>query len=151
MTWKGEKIRVFFFGDYDFLLKVFGISGAQSLHPYLWCTASKTHILKAPDEQPEIPGRTLLKIKRDYIKFQRHGYDKKYARVCNNVCNKPLFNVEPSQVPPPYLHIMFGIVKKHHVLLEQDCHALDQDIGKSLAKENGILRPSLILENMSIT
>ena len=32
MHWKGKKIRVVLFGDYDFILKIFGISGAQCLH-----------------------------------------------------------------------------------------------------------------------
>ena len=43
--------------------------------------------------------------------------------------------MEPTQVVPPYLHIMLGVVKKHQTLLQQDCHSLDQDIGMALAKE----------------
>ena len=35
-SWKGKRIHVFLFGDYDFELKVYGISGAQSVHLCLW-------------------------------------------------------------------------------------------------------------------
>ena len=59
MTWKGNQIKVFLFGDYDFLLKVFGISGAQSIYPCLWCTASKGQLQKVPADQPELPRRTF--------------------------------------------------------------------------------------------
>ena len=30
---------------------------------------------------------------------------------------------------------MLGIVKKHHTLLQQDCHSIDKEIGMALAKE----------------
>ena len=46
-----------------------------------------------------------------------------------------MFNMKPTQVSPPYLHIMLGIVKNHHTLLQQDCHSLDKEIGMALAKE----------------
>ena len=38
-TWRHKKIRLFFYGDYDFLLKIYGISGAQSTHPCIFCKA----------------------------------------------------------------------------------------------------------------
>ena len=54
------------FGDYDFILKVFGISGAQSVHPCLWCKATKLQIQKPPSAQPEIPNRNLKNLKQDH-------------------------------------------------------------------------------------
>ena len=36
-------------------------------------------------------------------------------------------------VCPPYLHILLGIVKLHHDLLETECHKLDLQIGERLA------------------
>ena len=36
---------------------------------------------------------------------------------------------------PPYIHILLGIIKKHHDLLEHACHTLDKQITSTLAKE----------------
>ena len=46
-----------------------------------------------------------------------------------------MFDMESTQVSPPYLHFMLGIIKKHHMLLQQGCHSLDKEIGMALAKE----------------
>ena len=59
MTWNDKNLRVFLFGDYDFLLKLYGISGVQSFHPYLWCEASREQTQKSPRGQPVLPERTL--------------------------------------------------------------------------------------------
>ena len=37
---------------------------------------------------------------------------------------------------PPCLHILLGISKKHHDILEKDCHALDKQIGVTLAEDS---------------
>ena len=37
MTWHDKVIKVFVFGDYWFLSKLFGISGPAGTHPCLWC------------------------------------------------------------------------------------------------------------------
>ena len=50
---------------------------------------------------------------------------------------KSLIQIDLDHVAPPYLHILLNIVKKHHNLLEKDCHALDEHIPKSLAKTGG--------------
>ena len=54
-----KKICTFLFGDYDFLQKIYGLSGAQAAHPCLWCKASKHQTKKAPNEQPAIPSRSV--------------------------------------------------------------------------------------------
>ena len=38
--WRGRRLAVFLFGDYEFLTKMFGISGAAGIHPCLWCNAT---------------------------------------------------------------------------------------------------------------
>ena len=53
-SWKGKRIHVFLFGDYDFELKVYGISGAQSVHLCLWWKASKEQMQILQSDQPEI-------------------------------------------------------------------------------------------------
>ena len=44
MTWQGRKFVVFFFGDYDFLCAMYGLSGAAGKHPCLWCTISSDNM-----------------------------------------------------------------------------------------------------------
>ena len=136
MNWNEKKLRVFLFGDYDYLLKMYGIAGAQSTHPCLWCKASRrqTQHPKA-SQQNNIPKRTVQNIRKDYRKYLRTGCNRKKAKSCNNVVQCPVWDIELTHVSPPYLHILLGVVKKHHLLLEQACHDLDQRIGKELGKE----------------
>ena len=58
------------------------------------------------------------------------------AAACNNVINYPLFKVPLCHICPPYLHIVLDIVKKHHAMLENECHKLDEDIATYLAQTN---------------
>ena len=47
----------------------------------------------------------------------------------------PILDIVLTHVAPPYLHLLLGIVKKNHDLLERDCHYLDKQTAQSLAKE----------------
>ena len=137
MQWDGKRVRLFLFGDYDFLLKLYGLSGAQSVHPCLYCLASKAQIQSPPVfNQGNINERNLAQIERDYDKFRRSGRQKTKAKLFNNVVRKPLLDVEIDHVAPPYLHILLGIVKKHHDLIQKECHYLDEHVAQSLAKTN---------------
>ena len=61
--------------------------------------------------------------------------ERRFARAFNNVCHVPMFDMEPTQVSPPFLHIfMLGIVERYHTL-QQDCHSFDEEIGMALAKK----------------
>ena len=48
MEWSGKWLKVFVFGDYEFLTKLCGLSGAQSTYPCLYCTTSKCQIHAPP-------------------------------------------------------------------------------------------------------
>ena len=37
IRWQQKTFRIFLFGDYEFLCKMYGISGASGKHPCLWC------------------------------------------------------------------------------------------------------------------
>ena len=41
----------------------------------------------------------------------------KTAKAFNNVVLAPVRDIELTQVAPPYLHVLLGIVNKHHGLL----------------------------------
>ena len=90
---------------------------------------------KKTDTQPAIQERTLRGMRRDYRRSLKGGEDKKKAAACNNVINYPLFKVPLCHVCPPYLHIALGVVKKHHDMLENECHK-DKDIATYLAQTN---------------
>ena len=42
--WKGKKVKLFLFGEYNFLFKIYGISGANGNYPCLWCLTKKSEI-----------------------------------------------------------------------------------------------------------
>ena len=111
---------MFLSGD-NFLLKLlYGISGAQSFHPCLWCEASKEQTQKSPAEQSVLPERTLRSIKSDLRKYKRTGSKKKKAKAYNNAVLSPVWDIELTYVASPYLNLLLGIVKNHHDLLERD-------------------------------
>ena len=137
MTWKTKKIRVFPFGDYDFLLKIFGLSSAASTHPCLYCKASKDQYQTPASKRPESEKQSYSNIKKDNRAYRRAGSKKKNAKAYNNVIHQPLLKIDENllQVTPPYLHLLLGIAKKHHTLLEHDCHHLDKEIAKHIVEE----------------
>ena len=141
MKWRGKQLKLFVFGDYEFLTKLYGLSGAQATHPCLYCTASKCQIHAPPAySEGNIMARTLPQIRADYRSFCRAKKKKTAAKLCNNVIWKPFLQIELDQVAPPYLHILLGVVKKHHDLLEKDCHNLDKDVAKWLASTDDSLQ-----------
>lgn len=60
------------------------------------------------------------------------------TKAYNNVVTPHIWDIELDHVAPPYLHILLGVVKKHHDLLEKECHYLDKQIALSLSKESEV-------------
>ena len=137
LKWKEKKIRVFLCGDYDFLLKMYGISGAQSTFPCLWCYASKEDSQQEAKEQKrkKIQSRSLNKIQADYGSFREAKCPKEQAKCYHNVTTPPIWGIELDHVTPPQLHILLGLVKKHHDILEDDCHNLDKQLAMNMARK----------------
>ena len=117
--WRGKRLTVFLFRDYEFLTKMFGISGAAGIHPCLWCNTTRSNMQKPQHLRLEVPQRSLESIKQDFKRFQRLGQGKrKLASKFNNVCNLPIWDIPLCCVCPPYLRTLLGITQKHHELLE---------------------------------
>ena len=53
---------------------------------------------------------------------------KKEVAKYHDALHTPLLNIQLDSVSPPYLHILLGIVLKHHNLLEDTTHMLDSQI-----------------------
>ena len=125
--WKNKKTVVFLNGDYEFLTKMYGLSGPQGTFPCLWCTQPRRCF--SSKAVIEYPHRTLEGIKQDVVfLMEQHDGDKKHAAKFRNCLRWPLIQIPLTHIAPPYLHIMLGIVVRHHRLLEQAVDKLDERI-----------------------
>ena len=52
------------------------------------------------------------------------------AKHFNNVVREPLLSIPLDHVAPPYRHILLGIVKKHHDIIESVYNQIDKDIAQ---------------------
>ena len=89
---------------------------------------------KSPDKQLQVAHRTLKSLRKDHRQFHRHRKGKKEkAKKFNNVVTGAVLHISTDLVCPPYLHILLGIVKRHHDMLEQESHSIDLEIADVLA------------------
>lgn len=124
--WKGKSIKLFLNGDYEFLSKIYGISGANGIHFCVYCLATRNKIHSKTDG---FQLRTIESLKTDNQMFKNEkGGDKKYVSGYNNCLHTPLLNMELTQACPPYLHILLGIVLKHHKKLEEETRKLEKEL-----------------------
>ena len=124
--WKGKKIRLTLNGDYDFLCKVYGISGPVGCFPCIWCLIPK-HELQKPRQSYET--RSLESLAFNYRRFMNAEFgNKKNVKNFYNCLHEPLLPIELDDVSPPYLHILLGIVWRHHILLKKEAHKLDLEL-----------------------
>ena len=130
--WCNKDIRIFVFGDYAFLTSAYGLSGAAGTYRCLWCLVEKKDLV-VPQHQRATTFRTLQQIQQDHRQFQMHRSKRQHASSYHNVIHKPLLNIPLSHVCPPYLHILLGVVKLHHDLLESECHQIDKRIAEDMA------------------
>ena len=94
-----KKVRVFMFGDYDFLPRMYWISSTRSYHPCVWCKASKHQTQRKKQvPHPNIWKRTMEKIERDHKKYLMAGNNKKKAKSFNNVTFYPVWDIKQAQV-----------------------------------------------------
>ncbi|GFO12155.1 amine oxidase [Plakobranchus ocellatus] len=130
--WDDKRIHVTLNGDYEFICKMYGISGAQGTHPCVWCLTTK-QAMQIPSETHTL--RTLEQITEDHNKFinEQKG-NKKEVHKYYNCLHSPLLPIPLENVVPPYLHIMLGITWRHHVLLKREAHRLDLQIVSQNAK-----------------
>ncbi|GFO35930.1 amine oxidase [Plakobranchus ocellatus] len=114
-------LKVFLNGDYDFLCKMYGLSGPQGTSPYpcLWCLMPRA--MHQPSDQCQL--RSLESLLADNKSFMQLGEgEKKDVAKFYNSLHAPMAGIALDRVSPPYLHILLGIVLKHHKLLEDAAH-----------------------------
>ena len=134
-SWQGKRFTVFLCGDYDFLSKMYGLSGAKGTHCCLWCSIKSKQIQLDPQTREPITRRKLSSIKVQQRRFETEGDGKKSkAASYENCIYAPIWDIRIQYVCPPYLHILLGVIKRHHDLLETACSRIDRSIALFIAR-----------------
>ncbi|XP_070537321.1 uncharacterized protein [Ptychodera flava] len=131
LTWKEKTFRLFGFGDYEYLCKIYGLSGAGGRHFCLWC-----HVTQ---EESQIPRhlrtsqpRSIDSLIKDHADFLAEGQGKlKNAKEYNNAINNIIFEIPISQVCVPSLHLDLGIFLRFYNMFEDDIAKLQKKIDPS--------------------
>ena len=58
--------------------------------------------------------RDIKSLRNDLKKFVVAGAVKAKAKEFHNVIHAPMLDIELDHVCPPYLHLLLGLVVKHH-------------------------------------
>lgn len=116
------------FGDYQYLGYMYGLSGASSRHPCLWCLVTSEEMQLPSCERLHVLRRTLNSIKEDFQRFTDDGMDLKRAKLFNNCIDEVFFDIDLSQVCCPGLHLTLGIVLKFFNMMESYAVSCDIDI-----------------------
>ncbi|XP_012564898.2 uncharacterized protein LOC101240152 [Hydra vulgaris] len=115
----------FFFGDYQFLCALYGISGATGRHCCLFCNATSTDMKGIESQSAEIKVRTLENLYTDYKSFIEKGGQLYDAKHFNNVITEPMLKIPLDQVSLPSLHMALGIYLNFFNFFEDEVHELD--------------------------
>ena len=101
----------FFFGDYDFQTKCYGLSGSSGVRPCLHCLCPKRSMDSVPESrQPEEADvRTLGTLASDYAGFVAAGAIHNQAKRHNNVIRPVILPIPVEDVVIPVLHLDLGI------------------------------------------
>ena len=142
-------LRVFYFGDTEFLCKVFGHMGPASSYPCLWCHVQLKQ-LRNPDGKPHCPmrqdengkwvpneawpqKRSCKSMQQDLANLlseeeDERGNGRVSGRDYHSISKPPIFPLpeDIEHIIPPALHIILGLVVRYFKLLEEKCRKLDQ-------------------------
>ncbi|XP_070551593.1 uncharacterized protein [Ptychodera flava] len=128
LTWKGKTFRLFSFGDYEYLGKMYGLSGASGRHFCLWCLVTQEDS-QQPRKQRFSQPRSLQGLSKDHNEFMTTGHGKlSNAKHYNNVINEVIFNIPITQVCVPSLHLDLGIYLRFYNMFENTVDDLDKKI-----------------------
>ena len=100
-------------------------SQAHKAHPCLWCLMPQRDMHQPSDQ---CQSRSLETLLTDNSAFLRETSDKREVAKFHNALHASLLEIDLESLSPPYLHILLGVVLKHHKLLEDSAHRLDVEI-----------------------
>ncbi|GFN81303.1 hypothetical protein PoB_000780900 [Plakobranchus ocellatus] len=110
--------------------------GYQDLQAYIHvCGVRQTRDM----QKDQLTGSMLEKrsfnsMKENLTQFLASGGGEKSTKHFKNVIHPAMLDTELDAVAPPYLHILLGIVGKHHSHMERDAAILDQKLLDQRAK-----------------
>ena len=134
--WRDKSIKVSLNGDYEFICKMYGLSGPQGTYPCLWCLMPRKDMHKPNND---CVFRSLDSLLSENTAFLQETAQKKEVSKYHNALHRPLTGIQLDKVCPPYLHMLLGIVLKHHKLLEDTAHRLDTKIATERDDDLSIL------------
>eukprot|EP00117_Sycon_ciliatum_P000960 scpid48110/ scgid3364/ len=109
--WNGRRLRAFFFGDYDFQTKCYGLSGSSGVRPCIHCLCPKKSMDTEPTSRPDADAepRTLSTLASDHEKFVAAGSVHSQVKKFNNALRPVTLPVALEDVVIPTLHLDLGI------------------------------------------
>ncbi len=126
--WNQKTIYLILAGDCDYVYKLYALGGARGTYPCFVCLITQSIMQKSRKKRKKAAKRSLQNIKEQYAKFKANGCNIKKQAQFQNVIGMPLLDIEICDICIPYLHILLGIIKKHHDLLEKACTEIDMEI-----------------------
>ncbi|XP_033104570.1 uncharacterized protein LOC117107118 [Anneissia japonica] len=81
-----HNIRLFFFGDYDFLCRIYGLVGPNGKYSCIYCFCSQDDIRS---NHPRKGLRCLKSYNQDYKCFVDHGEDRKKSKTISHSVIRP--------------------------------------------------------------
>jgi hypothetical protein len=115
--YSGRKISLFLSGDYEFLTRMYGLSGASGKkrtqssqfcgdfyciigrHCCLWCHITSADLKKPLSERGRHPERSLETLQSDLQRFTASGGDIAKAKLHNNVIAPIMLDIPLDKVP----------------------------------------------------
>ncbi|XP_041479492.1 uncharacterized protein LOC121427243 isoform X2 [Lytechinus variegatus] len=127
--WREKKIHILCFGDYEFLVKTYGIFSCNARYCCIYCLLTRDGMQRSKEERVPSVKRSLKKIKSDFRKFRKSGSNKLISKeVSHSIVRKAMIPIEIDDVVIPTLHLSLGIFKRIYDLFERDCLAIEQKI-----------------------
>eukprot|EP00731_Ephydatia_muelleri_P022772 Em0015g355a len=97
ITCRQYTLKVFLSGDYEFLSKFYGLSGASGAHPCPFCLIANAEMATPLIERGHAPSRTLDGIEEQYLFYLVSGSVRKQAQHFYNCIFEPIFNIPLEQ------------------------------------------------------
>ena len=140
-----KKLRVFLYGDYEFLCKYLGHMGPASSYPCLWCNITLSELRDQNGGIPHCPrlkhqgwkknsnwakARSSEQYIQDYADMSSELENSERTitgHMFHSIAKQPLFPMfeDIHHIVPPSLHILLGLVPRYFNLVELECRKLD--------------------------
>eukprot|EP00731_Ephydatia_muelleri_P000541 Em0001g541a len=93
MKWRQYTVKVFICGDYEFLSKMYGLSGASGCYPCLYCKIRRDQMATPLSIRGHATERSLEGMSADHQCYISSGSIKKDAQKFFNCISVPIFDI----------------------------------------------------------